>query len=52
MSAPQETQPKVEKKAKAPKAPKSKEAGSAYPLEVNKKKMEKKTRIIIFSHPE
>lgn len=37
MSAPQETEPKVEKKAKAPKAPKAKDAGSSYPLEVKKK---------------
>lgn len=34
MSAPQEAQPKVEKKAKAPKAAKSKDAGSSFPLEV------------------
>jgi hypothetical protein len=34
MSAPEDTERKVEKKAKAPKAPKSKDAGSSYPLEV------------------
>ncbi|KAI9362662.1 hypothetical protein BD770DRAFT_359456 [Pilaira anomala] len=34
MSAPQEAQPKVEKKPKAPKAAKSKDGASNYPLEV------------------